>query len=359
MLLLLTNLSLAACPDLPVGMRPTTPPLHAVHPAYIRRTVELMDQLSSGPGASPAFRDTWARMDSELALASQDSLAGAPRLTRLEQERGRDLAVVAASMAGEALLNETLARSEILGGTLTAARTVGSPNVEVVERGDKRRVRVNQAPPNRFQAQQVARYDLANGPPRRRGPPPKRVRVGAGSSVLTDDLDNQAPLGLAWTAWVQTERYAVDSVRVAVDLLQLDLGGTNARGQAVPTQANWALAWTVNARHRVHPRWIVSAEARSVPSAWFPRQVRGGLGFLPVHDDPRWLVRWDVRYGFSSPTRPTEQRVDVRLQWNGRWRTPVSPRRDAPGQRAVEPTWWAPQPVPGPNRVSACWSDAP
>ena len=73
--------------------QPTAVSLEAVHPRYVERHRELMDQASAGRGASPLYRDAWTRMEVYNAMLSW-GVSGAP-ISEDEAARYRDLAFAA------------------------------------------------------------------------------------------------------------------------------------------------------------------------------------------------------------------------------------------------------------------------
>ena len=303
---------------------------------YILRHRELMVQVSASRRASPAFRNTWAQTDAYWAFAQYSQPL--PYMSDDDQQRASDLSVIAATLAAEALLNETLARSEFLSGAQIAVRTVTGPNIEVQpgKKGSKKgtEVRANGAPPNRAPQLQAARLEL---PTKRRKPAPPSLRFGAGTALNTDpDL----PLSLAWNTYLILRSIGVDDLRLSSNLVQLQF--PSGRGRSRSFEPIWSLAWQLNLRHRLHPRLTFLAELRSVDAGYMPRQARLGLSTTPLLEQPQWVLTLGARHSFETPKRPVEQRVELSLQWNGRWRAPLDPKRITPAQRQGPEPWWTP-----------------
>lgn len=309
---------------------PTVPAPLAVQ--YITQHRALMVQVSAGRRSSPAFRNTWAEMEAYWAFASHSQPL--PYLSMDDQQRAADLSVIAATLAAEALVNQTIARSEFLSGAQVALRTLTGPNIELKPSPKGTTFRANGAPPNRAPQLQAARLDL---PAKPRKPPPPSLRFGAGTSLNTDP---EEPLNLAWSTYLILRALLVDDLRLSSNLVQLRFPTGRGRGRGFDPV--WSLAWQLNLRHRIHPRLTLSAELRSVDAGYMPRQARAGLSTTPIQTRPQWVLTLGARHSFETPRRPVEQRVELTLQWNGRWRAPVDPRRAPAGQRSGPLPWWMP-----------------
>lgn len=310
---------------------PTAPTPQVPH--YLERHRELQVQVSSARRASPVFREPWSQLEVHYALQawSQEPLP----LSVAQQERARDLATISATLATEALLNETIARSEFLSGVQLGLRTLTGPSVEL-RPGRSQRVVANGPPPNRVPDLQAARLDL---PVKRNRKPSPSLRLGAGSSLRTDaDALTLQPESLAWTGYLILRQIGVDDLRLNVDLVQLrfpGLGGSKRFG------ADPGLSWQLNVRKRLHPRATLSVELRSVSSTWYPKQARCSLNLTPYDADPRWVLRAGVRYDFPSPKATASLTPELALQWNGPWRAPNDPSRWPLGAQVGKPeAWW-------------------
>ena len=323
-------------PSLATWQRSVPPPPQPLVLHYIMRHRELMVQVSAGRRASPAFRSSWAQLDAYWAFAQNSQPL--PYLSMADQQRAADLSAIAATLAAEALLNETLARSEFLSGAQVAMRTLTGPNIEFQpsKMGSPKggAVRANGAPPNRAPQLQAARLEL---PAKRRKPPAPSLRFGAGTALNTDP---EQPLSIAWNTYLILSAIGVDDLRLSSNLVQLQFPTGGGRGRGF--QPVWSLAWQLNLRHRIHPRLTLSAELRSVDAGYMPRQARVGLSTNPMAEQPQWVVALGARHDFKTPNRPVEQRIELRLQWNGRWRAPLDPKRVTPAQRQGPQPWWTP-----------------
>lgn len=295
-----TALASSSCPETwwalsePVDTRPN----------YVERHRELTWKVTTGRGANPVYRDSWARMDVDLWLKSrgQDGLLMDPA----EQARYRDLTFTAATLAAEVLLDELTSRGELLSGINLVARTLTGPTL-VVSDG----LSLRPGATSRYQAQ------LANRmlEPGSRQPPKSRLVLGAGSNLVTDTLDLTGSVGWAWTAYVQSTRLGPDSLRVGVDVIQWQPGALD------PLDSS--LAWRAFGRHNLHPRVAVIGDSRSVPGSWQPQHARSGLE-VKVMKKRRLYVRTTYTYGFERSARPIEHRAEARLMWTPRWRVPVA-----------------------------------
>ncbi len=312
------------------GWWATAPPVD-LRTSYVERHRELTWQVSSGRGASPVFREPWARMDVDLWLRAQgqDGLV----LGDLEQKRIRDLTLTAATLAGEVLLEEVVQGNEVMTGVQFAARSLISPTLSV---GDG--VRLNQGPTARYRQQLEARLSE----PGLRPPPQRKLTIGAGSSVVTDELDPDALVGVAWTTFLTSQRIGPDRFRVGVDVLQWYPGAD--------LPPDWSLAWTVNARHAVHPRWALVGDARSVTGAWQPRHLRSGLEHKVVKKR-RVYIRGTYTHGFEQDLRPKEHRADLRMTWTPNWRTPAA---DAPAPWDEIDPYWNPRAPRSGSQIAGC-----
>ena len=328
--------SAAPSQSLATWQRSAPLPPEPIFQHYILRHRELMVQVSAGRRASPAFRNTWGQLDAYWAFAQYSQPL--PYLSVTDQERAADLSVIAATLAAEALFNETLARSEFLSGAQIALRTLSGPNLEVQpgKKGSKNKteLRANGAPPNRAPQLQAARLDL---PARPRKPPPPSLRFGAGTALNTDP---EQPLSIAWNTYIILRAIGVDDLRLSSNLVQLQF--PSGRGRSRSFEPIWSLAWQLNLRQRIHPRLTLSAEIRSVDAGYMPRHARLGLSTTPLAEQPQWVLTLGARHNFVTPKRPVEQRIELSLQWNGRWRAALDPSRVTPAQRSGPEPWWTP-----------------
>lgn len=312
-------------------------------PTWLLDHRRAMVQVSSGPRANPLYRDTWTRLDACLALVEQ--LQDCPALVVEEQDRARDLALAAATVAAQGLVNGWVDEAPVLARVRDLGRTVTGPNLAVERRPDGLRLDVNRPSPTFTQLEQAQVRELPVG--RAPGPPPPSLRVGAGSTVRSaDDEAAQANTWLALSAWAQTSGLGLDALRLSVDLASLDPG--------TPEPLALSLGWVISARQQLVPGWTLSAEARSAPGTPSPLLLRGGLAWAPVPAHPEWVLRLNSSQRLPSAAAPAERRVELRVQYNGPWTTPVDPDRWPRGQDAWARTpGWPAHPGWGPNTLLA------
>jgi hypothetical protein len=308
-----TALAFSSCPETWWAL----PEAVDTRPNYVERHRQLTWKVTTGRGANPVYRDSWARMDVDLWLKAQgqEGLLMDPT----EQARYRDLTFTAATLAAEVLLDELTSRGELLSELNLAARTLTAPTL-VVSDG----LSLRPGASSRYQAQVASRM-LEPGT---RQPPKSRLVLGAGSNVVTDTLDPNAAVGWAWTAYLQSTRLGPDSLRVGMDVIQWQPGALE------PLDSS--LAWRAYGRHNLHPRLAVIGDTRSLPGSWQPQHARSGLE-VKLIKKRRVFVRSTYTYGFERPSRPVEHRAEVRLMWTPRWRVPIA-GEPAPWDAAA-PRW--------------------
>jgi hypothetical protein len=299
-------------------------------PAWQHR--ELMQELSAGRGASPIYRDPWTRaaVDLQLQAWGQDPLT----TDRRTQDWLLDLSMLTAVMAAEHQLNAFVERSEALSSLQLATRSVLSPNLSLVQGHDGRtRLQPPQAPGSRYTRQAQAR--LSEGG---RGPRRPSLQAGLGTYVTTDD----GPLlggdpGLAWSAYVQGERFGLDAFRVGVDMLRW---GLDERPPEL------GMAWTLQARQHLHPRLMAGAELRSLDGELEPGLGRAFLQLQPMQSRPRWGVRstWTV-------TSEGEQRGELQVAWYGRWLAPTRGPHPIGTRVGAQTPWYLDPPQRGESEL--------
>lgn len=294
-------------------------------------------------------------------------------LSEQEMDQYRDLALLAASSAGQDLINETIDRSDTLRGMRTAVRTVSAPSLQI-RRGedDKTEVRANRARGMQSQAMIAAAISepgcpvdedertqtrRAQGLPddrstvgrpnteRSRLPPPRppakpNFNVGMANGVSTSAIADSSgtptgdvSLSVAWSAYAQARNVGVDALRVSGNLLQYSPSAD------VPVSRG---VWTVTAREQFMPRWTALLDARSVSGGLGLDNVRPGVAYQVFKTNPRWYLQTQYAYGLETPARPeAAKQVTVRMFWTSRWGAPSSPYDWPLGQRpgASGPVW--------------------
>ncbi len=352
-------------------------------PHYIERHRQLMDLRTSGMGANPAFRQPWTRMDAHWAMIDDGDLTGV-YIAPEEAERYRDLAVVAATVAAQDLLHETVDRSDVLRGMRVAVRSVTSPSLMVRKNEyDHTEVRANQArgmqnnnliaasiaepncPVEELSAasqqsprdqqssaygQQSPRPPQGQAPARRRPTPLERPTPkpafnvgfagGVNTAVGTDDMTSGEPatfsLTVAWSAYMQARNVAgIDVLRLSGNVMEWQ---PLTEGDEPVTTG----AWMLSARERFLPRWTGVLDARSVGGQVALDAVRPGVAWQVFKTNPRWYLQTNYTHGLVTEARPEAlHTAQVRLLWTSRWSAPSAPDRWPLGLQpgASGPVW--------------------
>jgi hypothetical protein len=315
--------------DLPVAES-----LHPVVPGYGARYQELLVSTMGGPTGSPSFGPVVAQADVHWRLVAATGY-GLP-LGTADDARWRDTALSGATIALDALLDDTLSRAPQIDVLRTAVDTVLAPSLEARGSGDGEvrvrpgaglaRARVDRTDAD-FPSADATRWEA-----RRRQVTRPTVRAGIDWSVRPPDAPTTEPL-LGYGAYLST-------TRVVVTRLRADLDATD-------------LTWSVSARHEVYPRVSLVGSVRStsaedaqpnaVPTLAPPGRLAGGLLYVTPNG---WELRGEHALQASGEWTWT---VSARCER----RTPVpitqarSPgaRHDAPDLPAVAPT--------GPNDTNA------
>ena len=292
---------------------PTARELHPVSYSYWGRFREIYALKTYGPGSSPLFKEPLATLDVHYRLLDATG-AAPPLLDEGEEERWGELALVGASLAGEALFWETLARSEALDTTVRVARTFFSPNLRLRRSATGWQADVNSPDPRRAS---LERQELMEGLVRR-SPRPPAFSIGSGLVLAgSDDLtDSERQVDAA--AWLRLERLAVEQLHLRFLLL--------------------SRAWEFTLRERLRPGLMASAALISHQADPMPQQWGAGLTW----NLPR-LAFWSLACRFR---RDVELRPDLQPDWHldlalrflpstpapadpGRW--PLGQRIGAPG----------------------------
>ncbi len=349
---LLIGLALAA--ESTWWSEPVVLELEPAGPDYIGRHRQLMDARAAGRGANPTFRAPWTRMEAHWAMVSAGDEAGL-LISQEEASRYRDLALVAATMASQDLLNETIDRSDVLRGMRTALRSLTSPSVQIGKEGDGGLVlRASQAPAvqrGELIAAAIAEPNAPVGeagrparPPRESGdtaprhrpslaePPPRpRLNIGfaGGASTGTGASADDITFTLAWSAYIQARDIGLDALRLSGSVLSWE--PLSPDSVVAPFQSG---TWTLSARERFLPRWTALAEARSVSGQLALDTVRPGLAWQVLDHNPRWYLQGTYTYGLPTPSRHSpESTATLRLLWTGRWVSPSAPDKWPLGHR--------------------------
>ena len=236
---------------------PTARQLHPVRYNAWGRFAQLHHERTSGLGASPIFRAP--NSQAQVYYALWDATLAPPLLEDSTAEEWRDMALAGASVAGEALLWETLERSEQLWTVVRFARTFVAPNLELERSRDGWTAKAND--PYLRTRMRLERAELAAGILR---PPPRRPALRFGTGLDLPDVDelNESEQVVDVAAWLRLQRLGID---------QLDL---RARLET--------RSWEFSARQKVHPG-IAGALSLASESdgALVPRSWATGLNFNP------------------------------------------------------------------------------
>jgi hypothetical protein len=295
--------------------------LHPVHYSYWARYHELYADRTTGWSGSPVFREPMAA--SAVYYSLWDASGVQPWIEDETAERWRDMAFSSASIAGEALLWETVGRSPELAGAVRFMRTFVSPNLELKRREDGWKARAND-PDIRLRPELERRElqeGMLEGPPGRsddaRGRPPPTITLGSGLDIADVDglTDRERTVDAAM--WLRLQRVGPD---------QLTL-----RGLAL------SRTWELSSRQRIVRGLSAAAAVSSRANSALPKDWGTGLSWsLP---GTRWwtlALRYRRDVALEPVTEP-EWNLRLTLRWLPPARPPVMPGAWPIGQRIGAP----------------------
>jgi hypothetical protein len=290
--------------ELPVAVDP-----HPVRYSYWETYHELYVDKTTGRTGSPVFREPMAT--SAVYYSLWDQGGAQPWLDDATAERWRDMALSSASIAAEALLWDTLDRSDELGAAVRFMRTFVSPNLELERTREGWKARAND--PDIRLRPQLERRELAEGMIHR--PPRALASLSLGSGLELQDLDalTERQRQVDAAVWLRAQRIGLD---------QLTL-----RGLAL--SRSWELSGRQHLVRGLAAAGAVSSQALSpLPHDW-------GTGLsLSVPRSDWWTLA--LRYHRVLAWEPQEQAqwsVRLTLRWLPPTRAPVQPGVWPLGQR--------------------------
>jgi len=260
----------------------------------------------------------------EVYYALWDLGGEAPPLDEDTAATWRDTAVSGAGIAAEALLWETLGRSEPLDGAVRFLRTFVSPNLAIERRPSGWNAKVND-PEVRLRPA-IERAEFSQG---LTGPPPRApsLSIGSGLDVREPDPLVERTRVLDFAAWLRLSRFGIDQLTVR--------GLVRSR------------AWELSARQRVAPRVSASVAAASREADPLPRDLGAALTWTL----PRgrwWTLSLRRRQELLPPPGSVAERTwTLAVRWSPPARAPVQVDRWPLGQRVGSPGPVLPAPAPG------------
>ena len=320
-LLLVPQLSAASLAwyTVPVVLDP-----HPVRYSYWASYHELYAERTTGLRASPVFREPMA---ASTVYYTMWSLTGEQPYTveQATQEHWRDTAFSSASIAAEALLWETVGRSDELDGALRLMRTFVSPNLEL-RRGDEGWSARANHPEIRMRSQ-LERRELREGMFERRGEPVPTISLGTGMDIEELDALTDRERTVDAAAWLRMQHLGLDMLTVRGLLL--------------------SRTWELSGRQHIVRGLSLAAAVSSRPASTWPDDWGTGVSWA-LPGLRWWTVALRYRRDFALlPADEQEWNVRLTLRWLPPARAPV-----LPGGWPLGPRPAAPGPVrPAPVRV--------
>lgn len=307
---------------------PITEGVHPVRPQPGLAWQRSMAAVMAGPGASPYYRDTATALDVRWRLEMQGK-ALLPA-SRDDATDALNLSLTGAAMGLSRMVQDALARDEILGVASDVVRTAMSPGLVLSRQEEGFHVELDDNP----RGFQQGRASILEGPrSSRRGPPPATMRVGTGlrltdggGDLTSDLLDDPVPAASAWLG--------LD--HMGLDALLLDLSWSDPWGRSRDARE---LTWGLAARQAIWNGVSARAELLSEDGLGLPNRGRAGLSYR-LKEQRAWTVRLDGARRFPSQAedaRPPEWRVELSLRANLDWVLPVDIDRWPLGQEVGAP----------------------
>ncbi len=271
---------------------PTATELHPVRYSAWGRYHELYASKTEGLGASPVFREP---MSSSAVYYTLWSLTGEQPVL-LSDDTGdywRDMAISSSSIAAEALMWETIYRSEELGEAVRFMRTFVSPNLELKRGPDGWKAKAND--PDVRLRPQLARKELQEG---MFGPPagrPPTLTMGSGLEVEDLDQLTEAKRSVDAATWVRFQRFGLDQITIRGLLLSRSWE-LSAR-QHVVRGLSWALAMSSKSSDPLPRDWGTGLTWTIPHLSWFTVMIRYRQDWpYPDAEDVEWNARITVRW---------------------------------------------------------------
>lgn len=289
---------------------PTAHELHAVHPSAWARYHELHRHKTQGQAGSPVFREPMAA--STVYYALWDKTGEQPVLLSAEAgERWRDMALSSASIAAEALLWDTVYRSDELGGAVRFMRTFVSPNLELQRRSDGWKAKAND--PNVRLRPRLERHEHQEGMIRERERRYPTVTLGTGLEVADVDELTEAKRTVDASAWLRLQRFGLDKLTL--------------RALA------FSRSWEISARQRVVRGLSAGLAMSSKKVDYLPKDWGAGLT-LTVPRVDWWTVVLRFRQDWPHPDLDEpEWSLRLTLRWLPPGHAPVGSERWPLGQQ--------------------------
>jgi hypothetical protein len=247
--------------------------LHEARFLQGKRFKELFAAQTTGPRASVLFRQSVA--SAEVWYRLQDRTGASVPVSSVRIEEWKDATLLAGGLAAEALIYESLSRSDGLQTGWNLVRFPFSPSLTLARSGEGWRTSVNKerlGPRTRMRQKEAEQgWTEVSG----RGP---RVATGYGFAWFEEEMDGTSVIRVRPEAWFRVERLAFDLLQVSTN----------------PVHGNWSFV----ARERLPRGASVSLLLSSQPEDATPSRWSAGLA-LPLPGLRSWRVL--ARHGRTLP----------------------------------------------------------
>jgi len=315
---------------------PVVPDPHPVRYSYWARYHQLYLERATGPRSSALFREPMAA--STVYYALWDATGQQPYLLDQTAERWRDMALSSASIAAEAVLWETIGRSEDLGVTVRLMRTFISPNLELKRSPDGWSARAND--PDIRMRPHLERHEIQEGMVRREANATPTLSLGSGLDIQELDSLTDRERNVDAAAWLRLQHMGLDQLTVRGLVLNQtwELSGR----QHVLRGVSAAAALSSRPRSSIPEDWGAGLTWTLPKNNWWTVALRYRRDIAVLEQDElEWNVRLMVRWLPPAPPPvipggwPLGQRVDAQ--------GPVRPAE--PAGQAVDAGPALPQPA--------------
>lgn len=293
----------------------------------------------AGPRASPLYREKAAELDALWRIWGWEGTV--PVLDEDERQRILDLAVSGTTTGLTWSMQELFEQDDGIQTATRIVRLFTSPSIQLSgSRDPDAPVRLQLNDGSLGGKEQIARIEQV-GPRARRRPRGPTFRLGQDLRVVervTDEGDLFYAPGAV--AYVEARRLWAEATRL--------------QNAVLPDEEGVIIhSWATSSRWRLHPRWTGHLSLAGEGRLPYPDRSRIAVGWTS-RTQPVWLVQPGLTRRFPRPDRERlpEWRVDVRLQWNLRWRVPSDvdrwpldhelfapgrPLPEVPDRQAMEP----------------------
>ena len=292
---------------------PVVPDPHPVRYSYWARYHQLYLERATGPRSSALFREPMAA--STVYYALWDATGQQPYLLDQTAEQWRDMAISSASIAAEAVLWETIGRSDELAGAVRLMRTFVSPNLELKRSPDGWSARAND--PDIRMRPRLERQELQEGMVRREANATPTLSLGSGLDIQELDSLTDRERSVDAAAWLRLQHIGLDQLTVRGLVLNQtwELSGR----QQVIRGVSAAAALSSRPKSSIPEDWGAGLTWTLPKVRWWTVGLRYRRDIAVLEqDEPEWNVRLMVRRLPPVPPPvmpgawPLGQRVDAR-----------------------------------------------